>query len=508
MPAYAPSRTRPSAPPRRKSVEQRPQPVAAAPALAIPTGIVFALVIGIAAAAFGLQLSRSSLFIDEVYSWQASRGSIGDMIDALKYSEVTPPLYYVFLHGWVGLTGDGEFAMRLPSVLAGVGLVAAVYWLANIVAGKRAALISGCLAALSPLLLLYAQQVRAYIFVMLAVTVAVAAVLQATQDRSTRMYVVAGVAAALAVLFHYTAVLILGPLAIWMWLRPGVSPKARFAFSAAIVLPLLALAPLALEQLSQGHHDKTESYASLTTFNALRLAGTPFDGRAGGQMMVGRELGAVVIVQVLALLAIGDRFRTVRHRHLLVALAVIPLAAVLVLSTIQPMALTRYTAVAAPFLLVGIGAVIAHAHKALGAVVLTGALAASAIGLVAAQKQDGQFPNTREAVSTVAANWQQGDQFVSVGLLGFDGALAYYGEKEMPSGQRKVPAYPSLAAAVNSNEMFDAAMAGRRLWFVSDPVMSKTEIDRTLSTLGYKATMIREYPGSGRIQLGLAERLK
>lgn len=463
--------------------------------------------LAIAAAAFGLQLSRSSLFIDEVYSWQASRGGLGDMVDALKYSEVTPPLYYVILHGWIALTGDGETAMRIPSVLAGVGLVAATYWLGNLVADRRAALIAGCLTALSPLMLLYSQQARAYIFVMLAVTLAVAAALQGSRDRSSPMLVLAGVAAALAVLLHYTAVLVLGPLAVWLWLQPGVTRTARIAFGAAIALPLLALVPLLLEQMGQGHHDQTGSYASLTTLNALRITGTPFDGRAGDTLMAGRELGAVVVVQVLALLAFGERFRAVRERWLIIMCSVVPLSAVLLLSfAVQPMALTRYTAVAAPFLLVGMGAVIARAHRALGAVLLAGALAASGIGLVAAQRQGGQFPNTRLAVGTVADNWRAGDMFVSVGLLGFDGALSYYGEKALPPGAREVPAFGSLAAATDAPLVFDAATDGRRIWFLSDPVIGSQELRITLDRLGYRPTVVREFPGSGTIQLVRAER--
>jgi hypothetical protein len=53
------------------------------------------LVILVAGGLFALQLGHSSLFMDEVYSWQASRGSLGDLADALRYSEVTPPLYYL-----------------------------------------------------------------------------------------------------------------------------------------------------------------------------------------------------------------------------------------------------------------------------------------------------------------------------------------------------------------------------------------------------------------------------
>src|SRR5215207_3111076 len=143
-------------------------------------GMVFV----VAGLLFALQLGSSSLFIDEVYSWRASRGSLGDLADALRYTEVTPPLYYLLLHAWMQIAGgDSETLLRLPSVVAGVGLVAAVYWLGSVVAGRKAGLIAAGLTSISPLVLLYAQQVRAYVWVMLAVTIAVAAAVHAGRDR-------------------------------------------------------------------------------------------------------------------------------------------------------------------------------------------------------------------------------------------------------------------------------------------------------------------------------------
>jgi mannosyltransferase len=472
-----------------------------------PRRLAPGLVLLAAASLFALQLGHSSLFIDEVYSWRASRGSLGDLADALRYSEVTPPLYYLILHGWMDLTGSGsEALLRLPSVLAGVALVAAVLWLGRLVAGRTAGLLAASLAAVSPLVLLYSQQARAYIWVMLAVTVAVAAAIQASRDRS-RLWLVAAMAAALCALWlHYTALLVLGPVALWLVLGSDLELRWRLGFVAVLGAGVAAIVPLALIQMGQGHHEATESYASLTTLNALRIAGTPFDGRATGGLMLWRELGAVVVIDALALLALGERFRGLRARMLIVSCGLVPLAVVCLVSALgQPIALTRYTAVAAPFILVAVAMVVAHAARPLTVALLAAALIVSAAGLVAAFQRSGQNPDTRGAVETVAKHWRAGDAVAGVGLLGFDGALSYYGEKLLPPGAREVPAFRSVDAAVEARGALDAAEAGGRLWLIADPPVERSRLNDSLGRLGYAATAVRVFGGNAPVQLIRAE---
>ena len=50
-----------------------------------------------------------------------------------------------------------------------IALIGAVSWLGTLVAERRTGVLAGLLTALSPLVLQYAQEVRAYVFVMLGV---------------------------------------------------------------------------------------------------------------------------------------------------------------------------------------------------------------------------------------------------------------------------------------------------------------------------------------------------
>ncbi|SEN44365.1 Uncharacterized membrane protein [Pseudomonas sp. ok272] len=76
--------------------------------------------------------------------------------------DVHPPLYFMLLHGWMALFGDGLFAIRALSALPGVVAVALGVWLVRLVANPRVALLAGLLLALLPTAVRYSQEVRMY----------------------------------------------------------------------------------------------------------------------------------------------------------------------------------------------------------------------------------------------------------------------------------------------------------------------------------------------------------
>src|SRR6478672_2506302 len=81
--------------------------------------------------ALGLRLIAvgDTLSHDEGYTWLvASAHSPGTFLDRLTAFENTPPLYYLLT--W-SLPNVGEPWLRIVSVLAGVGCVAATYWTAR-----------------------------------------------------------------------------------------------------------------------------------------------------------------------------------------------------------------------------------------------------------------------------------------------------------------------------------------------------------------------------------------
>jgi 4-amino-4-deoxy-L-arabinose transferase-like glycosyltransferase len=132
------------------------------------------LVLALAALAIRLyNLSYHSLWFDEAMSVHWARSSLPRILEVSMnlVEDRLPPLYYLSLHYWRLLVGDGEVAVRLPSVLLGTLLIPLVYRLASdLFRDRRVALLAAALTTLNPFLVWYSQEARMYAQAVLLVT--------------------------------------------------------------------------------------------------------------------------------------------------------------------------------------------------------------------------------------------------------------------------------------------------------------------------------------------------
>ena len=114
-----------------------------------------------------LHIGDQSMWLDEgIAYWNQKQP---DMIGWMAEKDVHPPLYFMLLHGWIGLTGSSAVAMRMFSALAAMLSVAAVVPLAKIMARDRSReeiwlipILAALLLALSDPEISLAQDVRMY----------------------------------------------------------------------------------------------------------------------------------------------------------------------------------------------------------------------------------------------------------------------------------------------------------------------------------------------------------
>lgn len=106
-------------------------------------------------------LQRSPLWLDEALSSNIAALPLGDIAGALK-RDGHPPLYYVLLHLWQELLGDGDVAVRLLSGVLGLALVPLAFVAAGRIGGRRAAWAAALLVTLNPYVLRYATEARMY----------------------------------------------------------------------------------------------------------------------------------------------------------------------------------------------------------------------------------------------------------------------------------------------------------------------------------------------------------
>jgi mannosyltransferase len=214
----------------------------------------FWIVAGLTLLAAGLRfatLGVQSYHHDEIVTAsRILRGGFGHAMDAVGFSESAPPLYYAVAWVWTQVTGTGEFGLRSISALAGVATVPVVYLAALELRGRRAGLMAAALVAVNPMLLWYSQEARAYSLFVLLCAVSLLYCVRALRHGRRRDVVLWGIASGLALATHYFAVFPIAAEALWLLRRrrrrslPGLGIVGLFG---------LALAPLAVHQMSIGH---------------------------------------------------------------------------------------------------------------------------------------------------------------------------------------------------------------------------------------------------------------
>ncbi|HEX5192587.1 MAG TPA: glycosyltransferase family 39 protein, partial [Solirubrobacteraceae bacterium] len=122
------------------------------------------------------------------------------------------------------------------------------------IAGPRAAAIAGLLVAVSPLMVWFSQEARAYALGALLSSLTVLCVAGYERSRCARWLAGWAVAAALGLATHYFLVFVVAPEIVWLW---RVAPRhRRLAAAVGVVVAVgCALLPLAISQQSTGHAD-------------------------------------------------------------------------------------------------------------------------------------------------------------------------------------------------------------------------------------------------------------
>lgn len=87
----------------------------------------------------------------------------------LPYGIKSPfPLYHYILYAFVHVLPINEVTLRLPSLLAGLGVIVTMYWLARTVAGTDAGLAAALLTAVEPMQIAASVMARPYALAVLA----------------------------------------------------------------------------------------------------------------------------------------------------------------------------------------------------------------------------------------------------------------------------------------------------------------------------------------------------
>jgi mannosyltransferase len=302
-----------------------------------------------------LDLGGQGLWYDEAYSVFIARLPLAQAWQALVADGVHPPLYYALLR-FVLLFGDSEFAVRLPSAVAGALTIPLVYAIGQGSAGRRAGLFAAGLLVVAPFHVWQSRDARMYALLGLLWAACLLSYLSMVRRRSRAAAALFCLTHAVAYLTHYFALFL--PLVEFLDLIVHLRERPRFVrwwtgLQALSVLPFLAWAFVIAQRDAQifGIGWVPRPQLADLGWTLVNFTVGLTDSMQAWQWM------AFALCLALAALAIGARWENPKSKWIVTAWALGPMLIAFLLSLRRPVYMDRFLLGCLPglILLVAIG---------------------------------------------------------------------------------------------------------------------------------------------------------
>jgi len=255
----------------RSGIGSRPRPTLPGRALLQATWSRHASVIALVLLSFGLRLWRleaKGIWWDESLSLFRAQQTVPYILSSRidfpgsSSTDQHPPLYFLLLHGAIGLWGESDLVLRLPSVFFATIAVPLLYAMGVRLRGSGVGLLAALFGALSPFYLWYAQEARMYTMVTALALAATWSLWRARTERKWIWGLASGLLACLGVATQYLFALLVACallLSLFLWPRrvsteasPPESRRVRHlaALACAIAILLVALT-VAIRRVAQ-----------------------------------------------------------------------------------------------------------------------------------------------------------------------------------------------------------------------------------------------------------------
>lgn len=205
------------------------------------------------AAALRLWQIGESLWLDELHTAWVVSGGIAEVFERAPVGNHSP-LYFLLPWGTTRLFGMSEWALRLPSLVAGLTLVGFVYALTyRVTRSMLGATTASLLACCDNNLLFYATEARPYAWVQLVAALQLVLFWDLRREPTPRRRSAFVLTTCLLFYLHYTAILVLAGevvvYVVWSWLRtstsaerdPGTRTFSLKALLAGVFIGMLVL---------------------------------------------------------------------------------------------------------------------------------------------------------------------------------------------------------------------------------------------------------------------------
>ncbi len=179
--------------------------------------------------------------------------SLFKTLSIVPSSESTPPLYYLIAWFWSRLFGTAEVGLRSLSALLGTASILVIYLAAAALPmARRVGLIAASIVAVSPVLIWFSQDARAYALVFFLTALSFLFFARARRSGSGSELAGWALFSALAICTHYFAAFVVAPEALALLFGSTRRRDSALAIAAVAVVAAL-LMPLALRQAGNAH---------------------------------------------------------------------------------------------------------------------------------------------------------------------------------------------------------------------------------------------------------------
>jgi uncharacterized protein (DUF2141 family) len=218
-------------------------------------------------------ISHESIWWDEAFSAFMAEHTSSEIMHFIP-TDNHPPLYYLLLHLAVSVFGNSAWALRLPSVLGAIGLVALGAGPVRRILGNKTALLFSGLTLLTPVILIYAHEARMYSLTNFSVTACALFGFLAVRDNKSNDWVLFGLFSLSSAYLHYYGLIAAFFanlfLFVWILLKNRSRLKSYFTMASIVCLGYIPWIRVLLQQIQNVSKGFWVSSVSLEgIFNAL-----------------------------------------------------------------------------------------------------------------------------------------------------------------------------------------------------------------------------------------------
>ena len=159
-------------------------------------------------------LGFNSLWLDEASTYTISVKSFADIWQVTASGEFNPPLFYWIEHVMLML-GNNEVILRFIPALLGVLTIPLFYLIGKEFLDRNAGIIAAAACTVSPFLIYYSQEARAYMMMLFFVALATIFFLKAMKSGSLIHWILFGIFSALAFWSHFYAFVMIAALVLY-----------------------------------------------------------------------------------------------------------------------------------------------------------------------------------------------------------------------------------------------------------------------------------------------------